>query len=54
MAWKVIAHLEIPEHNASWTNVPIVNRNLNDGKVKLNANDQSNDNSDYSVPASRD
>lgn len=49
----ISAYEAFPEYD-SWTNVPIVNLNRNDGKVKLNANDQSNDNSGYSVPASRD
>ncbi|MBI4598658.1 hypothetical protein HY734_00505 [Candidatus Uhrbacteria bacterium] len=33
-----------------WQNVVIVNRNTDSGKVNLNANWRSNDNSDYSVP----
>lgn len=41
----------IPENDdEEWQNVPYVNRNTNSGKVKLNANWHSNDNSNYSVP----
>ena len=36
----------------SWSNVVIVNLNLDDGQVNLNANHRSNDNPDYSVPVS--
>ncbi|MEA3226256.1 MAG: hypothetical protein U9Q07_09920 [Planctomycetota bacterium] len=45
----------VPEDDdGSWQNVPIVNRNVDTGKVNLNANWRSNDNSDYSVPSARE
>ncbi|MEA3249659.1 MAG: hypothetical protein U9Q03_04880 [Patescibacteria group bacterium] len=47
--------LMVPENDdESWQNVPIVNRNTDSGKVNLNANWHSNDNSDYSVPSARE
>lgn len=45
----------VPENDdESWNNVPIVNRNLDTGKVNLNANWRSNDNSDYAVSSLRE
>ena len=45
----------VPENDGDpWNNVPIVNRNLDTGKVNLNANWRSNDNSDYAVPSLRE
>jgi hypothetical protein len=41
----------VPENNdEEWQHVVVVNRNLDSGKVNLNANWRSNDNPGYSVP----
>ena len=41
----------VPENDdEEWQNVVVVNRNVDTGKVNLNANWRSNDNSGYSVP----
>lgn len=45
----------VPENDdESWQNVPYVNWNRDNAKVKLNANWRSNDNSNYSVPVLRE
>ncbi len=45
----------IPEYDDEpWQNVPYVNWNRDNAKVKLNANWRSNENSDYSVPVLRE
>ena len=41
---------DVPEYDEEWQNVVVVNRNTDSGKVNLNANWRSNDNSGYSVP----
>ncbi len=41
---------DVPENDEEWQNVVVVNRNTDSGKVNLNANWRSNDNSGYSVP----
>lgn len=45
----------VPENrDEPWCKVPIVNRNLETGKVNLNANWHSNADSDYAVPVRRE
>ena len=45
----------VPENDdEAWQNVVIVNFNRDNRQVNVNANDRSNDNSDYSVPSLRE
>ena len=45
----------VPEYDdEAWQNVVIVNFNRDNRQVNVNANDRSNDNSDYSVPVLRE
>ena len=45
----------VPEYDdEAWQNVVIVNFNRDNRQVNVNANDRSNDNSDYAVPVLRE
>ncbi len=50
---KEKGHHEVPGYDPQ-TNVPLLNRNVDSGKVRLNANECGDENRNYAVPSFRE